>query len=285
MPKVSVIILTYNSSAYISELIKSIKEFNPDGSSFEIIVVDNLSTDDTLVKLKPFESEITIKKNEKNLGFAGGINEGAKIAKGDYLLFINPDTQFKKGNIWDMISVFEKFGNAGVVGGKLTDKNGNAEKSAGRFFGLFEILLMTLGLDEVFGVRFSPNKITSVDFVSGGFMMVKKEVFKKLNGFDENFFMYVEDVDFCKRASENGYKTYFTPDVSLIHSSHGSSNRSFAIENIYKGIFYYTKKHGNILSVVLVKLMLKFKAVLIVIIAKILNNNNLRDTYKKAMKV
>ena len=285
MPKVSVIILTYNSSAYISELIKSTKEFNPDGSSFEIIVVDNSSTDDTLVKLKPFENEITIKKNEKNLGFAGGINEGAKIAKGDYLLFINPDTKFDKGKIEDLVSVFEKFGKVGIVGGKLIDKNGRAEKSTGRFFGLFEIFLMSLGLDEAFGLRSSPKEIKKVDFVSGGFMMVKKQVFEKLNGFDENFFMYVEDVDFCKRAKNAGYQTYFTPETELVHVSHGSSDRSFAIENIYKGLFYYTKKHGNIFSYYLVKLLLRLKAIVLVIIGTIFNNSYLVDTYGKVLKI
>ena len=248
-------------------------------------MVDNFSTDDTLDKLEPFKNEITIKKNEKNLGFAGGINKGSKDAKGEYLLFINPDTQFKKGNIWDMVSVFQNSDKAGIVGGKLIDKNGKEELSAGRFFGLIEILLMALGLDESFGMRFSPNKIKKVDFVSGGFMMVKKEVFGKLNGFDENFFMYVEDVDLCKRAGKNGYQTYFTPEVELIHISHGSSNRSFAIENIYKGLIYYSKKHSNLFSYNLVKLILKLKAILLVILGKIFNNSYLVDTYIKALKV
>lgn len=291
MPKVSIIILTYNSSSYISDLIKSIKALNPNTSDYEIIVVDNSSVDDTVSQVSRttprFGGQASIKliENEKNLGFAAGINRGSKEANGEYLLFMNPDTVFEKGNINDLFSVFDMFENAGIVGGKLIDKNGKEEKSAGRFFGLFEIFLMALGLDETFGVRTCPKEIKKVAFVSGGFMMVKKELFKKLNGFDENFFMYVEDVDFCKRTKNKGYQTYFTPDVCLMHFSHGSSSRSFAIENIYKGLLYYTKKHGNILSYSLVKLVLKLKAALLVIIGTIINNSSLADAYSKALKV
>ena len=285
MPKVSIIILTYNSSDYIGQLLISVKNSHKGNNDFEIIAVDNNSTDDTLIKLKSFENEITIKKNEKNLGFAGGINEGTKIAKGEYLVFVNPDTELRKGNVFDLVSVFDKFEKAGIVGGKLVDKKGNPEKSAGRFFGLFEILLMTLGLDEAFGVRTCPKEIKKVDFVSGGFMMVKKQVFEKLNGFDESFFMYVEDVDFCKRAKNAGFETYFTPGTELVHVSQGSSDRSFAIENIYKGLFYYTKKHGNIFSYYLVKLLLRLKAIVLVIIGTIFNNSYLVDTYGKVLKI
>src|SRR3989344_5206690 len=200
MPKVSIIILTYNSSSHISDLIKSLKAKNTNASDYEIIITDNASSDDTLKKIEPFKNEIIIKKNESNFGFAKGINEGSRHAKGEYLLFINPDTRFEKGNIDDLVSVFDKFEDAGVVGGKLFNKEGYAEKSAGQFFGLIQIILMSLGVDELFRARSSPNFIKQVDFVSGGFMMVKRKVFEKLKGFDENFFMYVEDADFCKRA-------------------------------------------------------------------------------------
>ncbi len=294
MPKVSIIILTYNSSLYILELIESLKKLNSNFTELEIIVVDNASTDDTLLKISNFPpirragkypiSNFKLIKNEKNFGFAAGINSGSKAAKGEYLLFINPDTKFEKGNISDLLSVFEKFENVGIVGGKLIDKEGKAEKSAGKIFGLAEIILISLGLDEQFGVRTSPEKTKKVGFVSGGFMMIKREVFEKLKGFDENFFMYVEDVDFCKRAKKIGFDTYFTPEVCLTHFSHGSSSKSFAIEQIYKSIFYYTKKHGNILTFLFVWLLLKLKALLLVIIGAIFNNS-LMQTYSKALRV
>lgn len=282
MPKVSIIILTYNSSDYIGQLIQSINASH-ENKNIEIIIVDNNSTDNTLEKVGQFK-EIVVKKNDKNLGFAGGINSGAKIAGGEYLTFVNPDTEFSKGNIFDLVSVFEKFDNAGVVGGKLIDKNGKPEKSAGKFFGILETFLISVGLDELFGVRFSPDKIQKVDFVSGGFFMIRKDLFEKLNGFDENFFMYVEDMELCYRLKIEGFFTYFTPAAVLVHASHGSSSRSYAVENIYKGLLYFQKKHGTALSYKDVKIMLRIKAQLLVIVGRMLNNKYLAETYGRVAK-
>lgn len=288
MPKVSIIILTYNSSPYVLNLIKSIGLLSPNQKDTEIIIADNLSTDDTVSKVSNLKSQISnfkLIENEKNLGFGAGINRASKEARGEYLLFINPDTEFEKGNINDLTSVFDKFEKVGIVGGKLIDKNGCAEKSCGRFFGLFEILLTALGLDEVFGVRTSPKEIKRVDFVSGGFMMIKKDLFDKLNCFDENFFMYMEDVDLCFRAKKMEFLTYFTPHAVMEHASHGSSNRSFAIRNIYKGILYYGKKNNSFVSYLLIKLILLLKAAFLVLIGRMVNNKYLAETYSKVLKI
>ncbi|OGH47304.1 MAG: hypothetical protein A3A51_00845 [Candidatus Levybacteria bacterium RIFCSPLOWO2_01_FULL_39_10] len=287
MPKISFVIVTYNSAGFISKLLKSIAEFHNNLSEIEIVIVDNSSTDGTVDKILNPKSEtlnkskITIIQNKENVGFAKGINIGAKKASGEFLLFINPDAVFEDGDIFEMTKVFESKIDAGLVGGKLLKENGEAEKSAGRFFGFPETLLLAFGLDEAFGARTSPEELSKVDFVSGGFMMVKKDLFERLGGFDENFFMYVEDMDLCRRAKDLGFATYFTPSVSLIHASHASSNRSFAIENIYKGIFYYQKKHNSLLSYKLSSAVLKLKANFLVIMGKILNNKYLADTYSR----
>jgi len=285
MPKVSIIILTYNSSGYISKLLESIERFHKDLKNIEIIVVDNNSTDNTLDKLEKSRVNHQLREIPKNIGFSAGINNGSRNAKGEYLLFINPDTIFESGDIWEMINVFEKEKDVGIVGGKLINENGNLEKSSGKFYNLINTIFLALGVEELFGTRKSPIKLSKVDFVSGGFLMIKKSFFKKLGGFDNNFFMYVEDVDLCKRAKELGYATYFTPNTSLIHSSHGSSDRSFAIENIYKSIFYYHEKHSSKLTLILVKLILKLKAHILVIVGRMINNKYLSDTYKGALNI
>ncbi len=281
MPKVSIIILTYNSSGFIPSLIKSIQDSQKD---YELIVVDNNSSDDTIEKVKKFQNVI-LKENKENVGFAKGINIGAKIAKGEYLLFINPDTVLKQGKLDDLLSVFNENKNAGIVGGKLIKDNGDAENSAGKFMLVPEILITSISMDEIMGIRFSPAKIKKVDFVSGGFMMVKKDLFDQLDGFDEKLFMYIEDMEFCFRANKAGYETYFTPSVVFSHASHGSSNRSFAIENIYKGLLYFHKKHSSPISFILVRYMLKSKAAILVMIGKIFNNKYLLDTYSKLLKI
>lgn len=283
MTKTSIVILTYNSDRFIGRLINSIKDSN--SQDLEIIIVDNASTDNTVKEVRKFEKNIKLIENRQNLGFSKGINIGAGQAQGEYLLFVNPDAELREGNISSMLRVFEENENAGIVGGRLVDKDGKEEKSAGKFFGLFQIILLSLGLDEAMGVRFSPRKIQKVDFVSGGFMMVRKDLFEKLGGFDENLFMYVEDMELCYRAGKAGFFTYFTPDVVLTHEAHGSSNRGFAVKNIYRGILYFHKKHGTPFSYFLIRLLLVAKASTLVLIGKTMNNKYLRDTYSEALKI
>ena len=158
MPKVSIIILTYNSAKYIKKLVESIYEQNK-GLDFEVIIADNASIDNTIAIIKKIEHKINFVSNGGNFGFAKGINLGTKHAKGEYFLFINPDAEFKEGSVMNMLSVFESDDRVGVVGGKLLDSLGKPEKSAGKFFGLLASILIAFGLDEKFGVRFSPNKI------------------------------------------------------------------------------------------------------------------------------
>lgn len=281
MPNTTIIILTFNSSRFISSLLESLNSFKNDS---EILIVDNDSSDDSVKIAKKFESYVKVIETGENLGFAKGINLGAKQAKGKYVLFINPDTILKSGKLTDLISVFEKNEKAGVVGGKLMGGNGSPEKSAGRFFGLLETLLIVLGLDESFGIRFSPKKISRVDFVSGGFMMVDSQLFKKLGGFDENFFMYVEDMEFCFRVKKAGRETYFTPEVVLAHAGQGSSSRSFAIYHIYKGILYFYKKHKSKLGYEIIKLSLHLKALAVYLFGRMTNNNYYTITYGKALE-
>lgn len=285
MPKTSFIIVTYNSAGFISRLLESIGDSHKDLSGIKIIIADNDSSDKTLDVIKKSPIKYYLREIPKNMGFAAGINAGAKNANGEYLVFINPDTKFIKGSVWDMVKIFETNKNVGIVGGKLIKEDRTPEKSTGKVFGLLETIIMSLGLDEAFGIRRSPKKVEKVGFVSGGFMMIKKDLFERLSGFDENFFMYIEDMDLCKRASEEGFDTYFTPDAVLVHESHGSSSRSFAIENIYKSLIYYHEKHSGPMVFWLVKIMLKLKALFLVIIGRIINNKYLADSYGKALKI
>lgn len=280
--KTSIIILTYNSEKYMKKLIESILEFNK-AEEFEIIIVDNNSQDETVEKLRSSHfanrSNMKVFETGANLGFAKGINYGAERAKGEYLLFVNPDATWDTGSAKNFIEVFDQFPKAGVIGGKMMSPAGNAEKSVGKFYGFWTSVATALGLDEELGLRSSPAKTSQVDSVSGGFMMVKKSVFEKLHGFDETYFMYIEDSDLCFRARKHGIFTYFTPNVGIVHQGQGSSNKAFAFKNIIKGILYFQRKHVNYLSYIVVKMLFLFKAGILVLIGKILNNKTLTDNY------
>ena len=288
---VSIIILTYNSEKYIEKLLESIVKFNK-SSNYEVIIVDNNSIDNTVeviqkskIKSQKFNSKFKIVQNGDNVGFSKGINIGAREAKGEYLLFINPDTEWKSGSVNNFVSIFESDDKIGVIGGKILTKDGNSEKSAGRFLKTSEVFLTTLGLDEALGVRFSPNQRQGVDFVSGGFMAVRRDLFERFGGFDENLFIYIEDMEFCYRVKKEGLKVSFDPSIEIIHERHGSSNCGFAIENIYRGIFYFHKKHGTPLSYNFVRSFLLSKAFALVTLGKIINNKYLTATYAQAFKV
>lgn len=285
MPDISVIILTYNSSRYIEKLLKSLiskykKEIEE--NKLEIIVADNNSSDDTLEIAKK-AGTVKAVSNGDNFGFAKGINIGSAHARGNLLLFINPDGEFLSGDIFALSEKFKDDGVA-VVGGKILHPNGKEELSAGKFYNIFNVLLLCLGIEQNLGVRFSPDKEKYVDFVSGGFMMVKRSAWERLAGFDENFFMYVEDMEFCYRVKKQKLKVMFSPAATIKHVGQASSDRSFAVANIYKGLLYFHKKHKSALSYFFTKTLLITKALLLVIVGKLSNNKYLYKTYLSALK-
>lgn len=287
MPEISFVILTYNSEAFIDKLINSLFLFLEEDiqeDRAEVIVVDNNSEDNTVPLVKKIKN-ITLLENKTNLGFSKGINRGVSVAKSNYVVIINPDTELKEGNFYKVLEQFKNDEKLAVIGGKIIGKNDKYEKSAGKFLKTFEIMLMSLGLDEVFEVRFSPDKLQEVDFVSGAFMIIKKSIFDELSGFDENLFMYVEDMEFCYRVKKAGYKVIFDPNIIIFHNSHGSSSRGFAIKNIYIGLLYFQKKHGNSLSFLLVKILLCLKARSLVLVGRIINNKYLASTYLEVQKI
>lgn len=281
----SLIILTYNSSSYIEDLLSELtkiykKQLNE--GRLEIIVADNDSKDDTEKKIKNFENASFI-QNGENAGYAKGNNLASKKAKGEILIFLNPDTKIVAGDIFEMLSVFTDE-RVGVVGGKILSSGRKQELSCGKTYSWFNCLLLSLGLEESFGVRFAPEKTQDVDFVAGTFLAIRKDLFESLKGFDEHYFMYVEDADLCFRVKREGRRVVFSPEATIQHVGQGSSNRAFAIVNIYKGLLYFQKKHMGKISYNIVKFLLSLKAIILVLLGKISNNQYLAATYEEAFK-
>lgn len=285
MPDISIIILTYNSRSYIGKLLESLVskyKTQIDNGSLEVIVADNNSSDNTINKAKETKN-VSVINNGDNFGFAKGINLASKYAKGKFLLFINPDSEFLRGDIFFLMQKFDD-AEVAVAGGEIVTVKGKKELSVGKFYNLFNTFLLSIGLEEKMGVRFSPNKDSYVDFVSGGFMMVRRDVWEKLNGFDENFFMYIEDAEFCFRTKKIGKKVLFSNSATIRHVGQASGSRSFAILNIYRGLLYFHKKHQGTLSYYLTKTLLIVKALLLVIVGKLSNNKYLDEAYSQALR-
>lgn len=292
MIKLSIVILSYNTRDLTLACLKSIvpifkKEL--EAKELEIIIVDNNSSDDSVESIKRYISNIRYEgiikliRNEKNLGFGKGCNIGAKETGGKYILFLNSDTQVLDKGFFGMTEFLDKNPKVGILGGKLEDNDGSIQSSAGKFYNLFNLLIMLLGLERLGFLRSSPEKIQKVDWVSGACLMVRSDIFRKLSGFDEKIFMYMEDMEICFRVKKSGYETYFYPDIKLLHKSLGSSNKTFAIINIYKGILHFYSKHKTHLEYLVAKTLLTIKAEILIAVGFLTLNPELRDRYRKAI--
>lgn len=291
MVELSIIILNYNTYNLTISCLKSIiSKFKEELElgKLEIIVADNGSKDASVTKISNSVERlknIYILENKENLGFAKGMNRASQNAKGKYLLFLNSDTEVLDKGFMEMIKFMDENQKVGILGGKFTNRDGSPQPSVGKFYTLFNLFPMLIGGERIGFIRESTSVIKKIDWVSGGFMMIRHEIFEKLGGFDEHFFMYMEDMDICHRAGIKGFDTYFYPKACVVHEGHGSSSRTFAIINIYKGILYFYKKHKSYWQYVLVKILLATKAVIAIFFGFLTNNTYLKNTYKNAMKI
>ncbi len=292
MPKISFLVLTYNSASHIQSFLNSFfsvlkKEF--DDGLVELIIEDNNSTDDTVKKIRSIlsakeQKNIKFTVSEKNNGYAKGINNASKKAQAEILIVVNPDSELVNFESGKITHEFEKNNNLAIAGFKIVDFSGSDEKTAGKFFNPLTFLLFSLGLENIIGQRFSPEEKKQIDFVSGGFIAFRKFFFEEAGGYDEDYFMYVEDMDICYRAKEMGKQVYFLPYAKICHKGQGSSNREFAIVNIYKGLQIFYDKHGSLLFSLYIKNLLSIKAALIIFIGAIIGKKELVSTYTKALK-
>ena len=287
--ELSIIILNYKTKDLTLNCARSIVEQYKkelDNDKFEIILVDNNSEDDSVKAFNRLRiKNLQIIESNENLGFGKGCNLGASKAKGEFLLFLNSDTEIKDQGFVKMVNFLSQNKNVGILGGKLKNPNGTNQLSCGKFYSPFNLLLVLLGFNKLLNLRESPNVIKKVDWVSGACFMIRKDIFNKVKGFTKDFFMYIEDMELCFRVKKKGFSTYFYPNIMLFHKELGSSNKTFAVVNIYKGIIIFYKKHKSKPEYLLAKFMLKTKALILVVLGKIVNNKYLQDTYSQALKI
>ena len=251
----SVIIVNYNVKYFLEQCLCSVQKAlnNLHG---EIIVVDNNSSDGSMDYLQPKFSSVNFIANDKNLGFGKACNQGLAIAKGKYILFLNPDTIVAEDCFKKCIDFFESHAGAGALGIRMIDGSGNFLKESKRAFPSPQTSFYKLtGLARLFphSKTFSryhlgyldENKNHVIDVLAGAFMMVRKEVLDKLGGFDEVFFMYGEDVDLSYRIQKAGYNNYYFAESSIIHFK-GESTRKGSLNYVkmfYRAMSVFVKKH------------------------------------------
>ncbi|HSW87858.1 MAG TPA: glycosyltransferase family 2 protein [Candidatus Saccharimonadales bacterium] len=291
--KLSIITLNFKKSELTLRCLSSLnKQFQKmlQNNEMEVIVVDNKSPDDSVKILqeaikKNTYKNITLYPNQENAGFGSGNDFGAQKAKGEYLLFLNNDTEVRDTGLWNMVNYMEQHKEVSILGGQLRNFDGSLQSSTGKFYTPFNVLLLLFGMQRYGGLDKSPTTISEVDWVKGAILLIRKDVYKALGGFDPKIFMYTEDMELCYRAKQAGYKVYFYPDINVFHADQGSSNRTFAIVNIYKNLLYFYKKHRTTQEYTFVKSLLWSKAMSLVIIGRITHNTYLLETYEKALAV
>lgn len=234
--------------------------------------------------LKKHFPKVILIENTKNAGFAGGCNLGAERAKGDYILFLNNDAKLSDNPLPAMIDVFEKHAKAGIVGGLLVNHNGSLQRSYGSFYTVPNVAYLLFAGESGELKRFGGKEVTSTDWVSGGFMMVRRDVFEKVKGFNESYFMYIEDMDLCYRVKRAGYSVYNTPNASVEHLGQGSTNKTFAIVHIFEGLQIFYKQQRSLVEYYIVKLLLFLKAFSALCVGLVTGNKYLITTYRDALK-
>lgn len=249
------IIISYNNSAVIVDCIDSIYK-TVKGIEHEIIVVNNSASDDGIKAVKQNFSKTKLIQNEINVGFAKANNQAAKLAKGDILLFLNPDIILTGGAVSSMLTYYNSNQNIGVLGPKMFNIDGTLQYSCRSFPGVWTGLFNRYSLmSKLFPnnrytknyllVDFDHNETKEVDWLSGSCMMISRSIFLKVGLFDENYFIFNEDVDLCKRIKTHGYKIIYYPNSKVYHHITSSNARvsSKVIIKRHLGMSYYFKKH------------------------------------------
>jgi len=235
----SIVIVTYKSKEYISRCIRSIYEATQ-GLSFEIIIIDNGSGDGLGKFLHAKFPEVILIKNEKNEGFARGVNRGAKLASGRYLYILNPDTQLYPDTMKIMLNFIEEHPMCYLVGARTIDEMGRSIPSCRSLPHIGNIIKYPLSL-LLQGRRLKNPKRYLLDiweqnetidvtkyngYITGACILTRLDFFKKMGMFDERYFLYCEDIDFGLQMKESGYKAFFISEASVIHIAEHSASQN-----------------------------------------------------------
>lgn len=256
----SIIIVSYNTRELLASCLSAI--YQNTETPFEIIVVDNHSTDGSIEKVKAAYPQVRVIESETNLGFSKANNLGARASKGELLLFLNSDTQVRLWALDRLVAFLEDHSEVGIVGPRVVYPNGRYQLSAGALPSLWQewkdrrlyrrVRSGDEDLRERVARKFQAPR--EVGWVTGSCLMIRRELFEALGGFDESIFMYFEDKDLCKRAAERGSKVVYFPEAEIIHVLGGSSSEERArLQRIYRESqgTYYRKHHGWLSNLIL----------------------------------
>ncbi len=261
----SIIIVTYNSSSHIDACLRSMME-RMEGISYEVIVIDNASSDGTCRMIEQEFPDVILLQNSWNIGFARANNLGLSRARGEFILLMNPDTVWKKGNIKRGLQFLSDHPDVGGLGCRLILNEGCWQKSYGNFPTLSREMKEACYLSRFFTEwkccqgMFIYKESTGtgpVDWVSCTFFLSSKEVLLGVGGLDERYFMYYEDIDLSKRVREKGRQIYYYPEIEILHHQ-----RIPPIYDFGESPYVYFEKHYGSFSAHILRYVLLYKSAL-----------------------
>lgn len=232
--ELSIIIVTWNTADITLKCIESLYKFLS-GFNFELVIVDNASTDDTASKISAMGrsalggKKLKLKINKNNLGYAKACNIGAKIAAGEYLLFLNSDMEIIDNNLISMLTFLKNHPNIGAIGPKFLNSDKSEQASVfppQTAFNAFKEYF--LGYKSYGKYIPEVNYPVSVWAISGGALLIKKELFNLIGGWNEKYFMYYEDLDLCRTIHKHHRLIYYFPQCKIIHR-HGASGVNLSV--------------------------------------------------------
>lgn len=249
----SVIIVSYNVKYFLEQCMCSVQRAL--GNDMEVIVVDNNSSDGTVEYLQQRFSFVRFIVNKENPGFAKANNQAWQAAAGRYVLFLNPDTIIPEDLFIECIAFMDSKADAGALGVRMVDGSGRFLKESKRGFpspwvafckmsGLTKLFPRSAAFARYYMGHLPEKEINEVDALAGACMLLRKEVLDKTGGFDEQFFMYAEDIDLSYRVKQAGYKNYYFPHTTIIHFKGESTMKDARyVRLFYKAMVQFSNKH------------------------------------------
>jgi GT2 family glycosyltransferase len=259
MIDVSIIIVNYNKGEMLRECIESVQRITPENITLEFIVIDNSDKLDVREYLNDLEDVILI-QNQTNRGFAAANNQGLKIARGTYILYLNNDTLFVEDTLSEMIRFYGEVSGNVIIGCKLLNKDLSHQHSVfdfdslsnrfGEYFFVYHVAKHSKAFNKFHLNYTNPDTTMQVDVVKGAFLFTGRDEMNRLSGFDETFFFYNEENDLCWRLKQSGGQVWYHPKTSIIHLGGSTTDDMpyFSVKNLAKTNLTYFQKHNPLLK-------------------------------------
>lgn len=253
--QLGIVIVNWNSGDMLRSCLASMAACDRIDRLAQVVVVDNNSADDSCDNLPSLPVPVRVIRNSDNRGFAAACNQGASVCHGDYILFLNPDSELLPNSLSVPLQFMDdpQHANVAVCGIQLLDEAGRVARSCSRLPTCFNLTAMALRLHSVSRRLFPPNfmkewdhaETRDVEQVIGAFFLVRRSVYDQLHGFDERFFVYFEEVDFCERTRQLGMRTVYLATAQAIHVGAGCSGQVRALSLFYslRSRLLYASKH------------------------------------------